>query len=82
MPCEIHQGGQGSRISHAVRGRLPGPLRHLERFLPGHEGTMLDMYRRPEKVVAACEKLLPFMIEMAVNGTRATRESPGVHPDP
>jgi uroporphyrinogen-III decarboxylase len=27
---------------------------------------MLDMYRRPEKVQAACEKLLPIMLEPAV----------------
>ena len=33
---------------------------------------MLDMYRRPEKVIQACEKLLPFMIEMGVNAARAS----------
>jgi len=48
------------------------PFDTLSDFFRGMKGTMLDMYRRPEKVVAACEKLLPFMIEMAVNGTRAT----------
>jgi uroporphyrinogen-III decarboxylase len=48
------------------------PFDTLSDFFRGMKGTMLDMYRRPEKVIAACEKLLPFMIEMAVNGTRAT----------
>jgi uroporphyrinogen-III decarboxylase len=48
------------------------PFDTLSDFFRGMKGTMLDMYRRPEKVVAACEKLLPFMLEMAVNGTRAT----------
>jgi uroporphyrinogen-III decarboxylase len=48
------------------------PFDTLSDFFRGMKGTMLDMYRRPEKVVQACEKLLPFMIEMAVNGTRAT----------
>ena len=48
------------------------PFDTLSDFFRGMKGTMLDLYRRPEKVVAACEKLLPFMIEMAVNGTRAT----------
>jgi uroporphyrinogen-III decarboxylase len=48
------------------------PFDTLSDFFRGMKGTMLDMYRRPDKVVQACEKLLPFMIEMAVNGTRAT----------
>lgn len=48
------------------------PFDTLSDFFRGMKGTMLDLYRRPEKVVAACEKLLPFMVEMAVNGTRAT----------
>lgn len=48
------------------------PFDTLSDFFRGMRGTMLDLYRRPEKVVQACEKLLPFMIEMAVNGTRAT----------
>lgn len=48
------------------------PFDTLSDFFRGMKGAMLDMYRRPEKVIQACEKLLPFMIEMAVNGTRAT----------
>ena len=34
-------------------------------LLRGSKGIMTDMYRRPEAVIAACEKLLPFII----NGT-------------
>ncbi|MFH0788199.1 MAG: uroporphyrinogen decarboxylase family protein [Pseudomonadota bacterium] len=48
------------------------PFDTLSDFFRGMKSTMLDMYRRPEKVIQACEKLLPFMVEMAVNGTRAT----------
>jgi uroporphyrinogen-III decarboxylase len=55
-----------------VGGICQAPFDTLSDFFRGMKGTMLDMYRRPEKVVQACEKLLPFMIEMAVNGTRAT----------
>jgi uroporphyrinogen-III decarboxylase len=53
-------------------GICQAPFDTLSDFFRGMKGTMLDMYRRPEKVVQACEKLLPFMIEMAVNGTRAS----------
>ena len=48
------------------------PFDTLSDFFRGMKGTMLDMYRRPQKVILACEKLLPFMLEMAVNGTRAS----------
>jgi uroporphyrinogen-III decarboxylase len=48
------------------------PYDTLSDFFRGMKGAMLDMYRRPEKVTAACEKLLPFMQEMAVNACRAT----------
>ena len=39
-------------------------------FLRGRKGCMLDMYRRPEKLRAACEKLLPMAVETAVVGAR------------
>lgn len=47
------------------------PYDTLSDFFRGMKGAMLDMYRRPDKVLQACEKLLPFMLEMAVNATRA-----------
>lgn len=53
-------------------GLCQAPFDTLSDFFRGMKGTMLDMYRRPEKVIQACEKLLPFMIEMALNGTRAS----------
>ena len=58
------------------------PFDTLSDFFRGMKGTMLDMYRRPEKVIQACEKLLPFMIEMAVNGDPGLGKSPGLHPHP
>jgi hypothetical protein len=48
------------------------PYDTLSDFFRGMKGAMLDMYRQPEKVLAACEKLLPFMLEMAVNACRAS----------
>lgn len=33
-------------------------------------GLLTDLRRRPEKVLAACEKLLPVMIEAGINGAR------------
>ena len=48
------------------------PYDTLSDFFRGMKGTMMDLYRQPEKVVLACEKFLPFMFEMAVNACRAT----------
>lgn len=67
-------------IEHAKQAGFPmqfggvsqAPFDTLGDFFRGTKGLMMDMYRRPEKVVQACEKLLPIMLEMAVNATRAS----------
>lgn len=48
------------------------PYDTLGDFFRGTKGVMLDMYRRPDKVIKACEHILPFMIEMAVNGFKVS----------
>ena len=48
------------------------PFDTLGDYFRGTKGLMLDMYRRPDKVIAACEKLLPIMLESALNGTRVS----------
>jgi hypothetical protein len=42
------------------------PFDTLGDYFRGTKGIVLDMYRNPEKVTAACEKLLPVMLEAAV----------------
>ncbi|NQT55163.1 MAG: hypothetical protein HQ551_02920 [Desulfobacteraceae bacterium] len=39
------------------------PFDTLSDFFRGTKGAMLDMFRYPDKVIEASEKLLPFMIE-------------------
>ena len=48
------------------------PFDTLGDYLRGTKGLMLDMYRRPAKVLAACEKLLPIMFDMAVSGAKTS----------
>ena len=38
--------------------------------LRGTKGIMFDMYRRPEKLIAACEKMVPMKIGEAVAAAR------------
>ena len=48
------------------------PFDMLGDFLRGTRGLMLDMYQRPEKVVKACEKLLPYMVDWGVKPAKAS----------
>lgn len=48
------------------------PFDTLGDFFRGTKGIMVDLYRRPDKIVAACEKLLPIMIETAIASTKRT----------
>lgn len=43
------------------------PFDILGDFLRGTKGVMLDMYRRPDILLKACEKLLPLAVENGVN---------------
>ncbi len=53
-----------------VGGATETPFDALGDFFRGTRSLMIDMYRRPGKVIAACEKLLPMLIENAVTAAR------------
>lgn len=53
-------------------GMTQAPFDTLGDFLRGTKELMLDMYRRPEKVIKACEKLLPYMFDLAVGPAKAS----------
>ena len=61
----------------AEKGFPPGsgsyaqvPLDTLGDVFRGTREIMMDFRRRPDKVMAACEKLLPMMLEMGINGCK------------
>jgi uroporphyrinogen-III decarboxylase len=47
------------------------PFDVLGDTLRGTRGIMLDMYRRPHKLIEAMERLIPLMIEVTVSDTRS-----------
>ena len=47
------------------------PFDYIGDFLRGTRGIMLDMYRNPDKLLEAIEKVLPIMIEGGVAAKRA-----------
>jgi uroporphyrinogen-III decarboxylase len=53
-------------------GFTQAPFDTLSDYFRGMKGSMLDMYRRPGKVISMCEKLLPIMLELAVNASKVS----------
>ena len=49
------------------------PFDMLGNFFRGTNGLMTDLRRRPEKVIAACEMLLPNIIKWAINDAKMSR---------
>jgi uroporphyrinogen-III decarboxylase len=46
------------------------PFDHVGDALRGRKGIMLDMYRRPDKLLQACEKMLPMLVGSGVRGAK------------
>jgi len=53
-------------------GASKAPFDFVGDSLRGTHGIMLDMYRQPEKVLEACERLVPLAVKMAVQGADAS----------
>jgi uroporphyrinogen-III decarboxylase len=51
---------------------LEAPFDFMSDTLRGMRGIMLDIHRRPEKLLAAMEKCLSFQLEYAINFRQAT----------
>ncbi len=70
-------GGFGEEISnlgyplYSVSSTL-APFDIISDFLRGMRGSMMDMYRQPDKIIAACEKLLPLALKSAVMIAKAS----------
>ena len=51
---------------------IEAPFDFMSDTLRGMRGIFLDMHRRPEKLLAAEEKVLRFQVEFAINQAKAT----------
>jgi hypothetical protein len=67
--------GLGFPVLIGAGGSIPFDL--FSDRMRGMRGSMLDMYRRPDKLLAAMEKVLPLSIAEAVGGAKRTG-NPGV----
>jgi len=48
------------------------PFDYIGDFFRGTRGLMLDMYRVPDKVLEACEKLIPYILRGAIGAAKAS----------
>ncbi len=55
-------------IPSVMGGFYKVPFDIIGDTLRGTDGIMMDIYRRPEKVIEACERLVPIAIQIAVQG--------------
>lgn len=68
---------QGLGFPLLMGGMGLAPFDYISDFFRGMRGAMLDMYRRPEKLLKAMDMLLPKIIDDALAGPRMTG-NPGV----
>ncbi len=60
----------------ALSGILKAPLDILADKLRGYKGLCIDLFRRPEKVLAACEALQPHLLHVALSGADPEKNLP------
>lgn len=63
-------------VVSAIAGALKAPCDILADKLRGYRQLCADMYRRPEKVIAACEALMPHMLYNAYATADPTKTVP------
>ena len=60
----------------AISGILKAPFDILADKLRGYIGLTIDLFERPDKVLAACEALMPHLIHVALSGADPAKDVP------
>lgn len=60
----------------AIAGILKAPLDIIADKLRGYVGLVMDILERPDKVLAACEALMPHLTAVALSGADPTKNVP------
>jgi uroporphyrinogen-III decarboxylase len=70
---KIHGSALGDMgLPGTIGGSTKAPFDYIGDTMRGTRGIMIDMYRQPEKVIEACNRLIPYAVSMAVNGVEAS----------
>jgi uroporphyrinogen-III decarboxylase len=69
-----------ARLGYPAQGQMGGvggaPFDFISDFLRGMRGSMLDLYRNPDKLLAACDKVLEWRLERGVPADPTKRGNP------
>jgi uroporphyrinogen-III decarboxylase len=60
----------------AISGILKAPLDILADKLRGYMGLVADLFRQPDKVLAACDALAPHLLHVALSGADPNKNVP------
>jgi uroporphyrinogen-III decarboxylase len=60
----------------AISGILKAPLDIIADKLRGYLGLVTDLFERPDKVLAACEALMPHLLHVALSGADPEKNVP------
>lgn len=60
----------------AIAGILKAPFDILADKLRGYLGLVTDLFERPEKVLAACQALMPHLLQVALSGADPDKNVP------
>ncbi len=75
-------GGQGAALKNecgtvsAIAGIFKAPFDILADKLRGYIGLTMDLFERPDKVLAACESLMPHLLHVALSGADPEKNVP------
>jgi uroporphyrinogen-III decarboxylase len=70
--AEVRQVALSKGLPAFYGGMSGAPFDFFGDVLRGTRGIMTDMYRRPEKLVEAMERVAPLLVQDGVNGAEAT----------
>ena len=65
-----------SGSASAISGILKAPFDILADKLRGYKGLCMDMFRQPNKVLAACEAMAPHLLQVALSGADPDKNVP------
>jgi uroporphyrinogen-III decarboxylase len=60
----------------AISGILKAPFDIIADKLRGYIGLVMDLFERPDKVLAACEALMPHLLHVALSGADPDKNIP------
>ncbi len=76
FPAQIERMRREAGVVSAIAGILKAPLDIIADKLRGYVGLTMDLFEQPQKVLAACEALMPHLLHVALSGADPDKNVP------